>query len=128
MNFFILASTLLLVFGGTLAASIAVANAAERTPRRTGLFLRFIATMIESRQLQALRVIDRYRAIGHRASASLQQSDSVREQTIDVNSHCEQLSGPSRSKEPRPFGAAPRIEIGASTDNSDCLVPIRRIW
>ena len=74
LNFFILASTLLLVFGGTLAASIAVANAAERTPRRTGLFRRFIAAMIESRQLQAQRVIDRHRAIGHRNSPSSRQS------------------------------------------------------
>lgn len=78
MRSFILASALLLAFAGVTMASIAVANIAERAPRRSGLFFRFIVAMIESRQRQAQRVIDRYRAIGgHRARAGSQQPDQV---------------------------------------------------
>ena len=78
MSSLILASTWLVVFGGVSVASIAVANVAERTPRSTELFFRFIAAMIESRQLQAQRVIDRYRANdGHCAGSGLPQPDQT---------------------------------------------------
>jgi hypothetical protein len=144
MSPLIFAGAWLLVFGGVAVASISVANAADRSPRGTGLFSRFVAAMIESRQRQAQRVIDRYRAIdGHRARPSSRQPnlDGASSRTVGpaesegrgpnmamaANGDREQPLGPLRSDKPPSFAAAPKIDSFVSADNGDCLVQVGKI-
>jgi hypothetical protein len=116
VNSFILASAVLLVFAGVTVASIAVASIAERTPRRGRLFFRLIAAMIESRQREAQRVIDRYGAIdGRRARAGSRRPDQVgaSSQTAGFN----ESVYPTSNRVIRPFKTVPI----SSQDSCDAL-------
>jgi hypothetical protein len=141
---FILANAWLSFFGGVTVASVAVVNVAERTPRNTGLFFHFIAAMIQSRQRQAQRVIDRYRANdGYCAGSGSPQPDQTgascptagfsgsERRTSDLvvaaNGHGEQPHCPSRSNKLQSFAVASKIDSFVSADDGDCLVQVGKI-